>query len=187
MRNASEEKQLIVGTPSIKVIPIFFVLLGLILLCLTATWGWGWDDMATVMYFVSPAVSLAGIVLYVYAGMCSITVTDKRVYGKAAFGSRVDLPFDMISAVGTTAITHGIIVSTSSGSIKFMYIGNAIEIHTVISEILMDRQDASKLAANIVNKDVSNADELKKYKELLDSGIISQDEFDAKKKQLLGL
>ena len=33
----------------------------------------------------------------------------------------------------------------------------------------------------------SNADELKKYKELLDSGIITQEEFDAKKKQLLGL
>ena len=33
----------------------------------------------------------------------------------------------------------------------------------------------------------SSADELKKYKELLDSGIITQEEFDAKKKQLLGL
>ena len=34
---------------------------------------------------------------------------------------------------------------------------------------------------------VSSADELKKFKELLDSGIITQEEFDAKKKQLLGL
>lgn len=34
---------------------------------------------------------------------------------------------------------------------------------------------------------VSSADELKKYKELLDSGVITQEEFDAKKKQLLGL
>ena len=34
---------------------------------------------------------------------------------------------------------------------------------------------------------VSAADELKKFKELLDMGIISQEEFDAKKKQLLGL
>ena len=34
---------------------------------------------------------------------------------------------------------------------------------------------------------VSSADELKKFKELLDCGIISQEEFDAKKKQLLGL
>ena len=34
---------------------------------------------------------------------------------------------------------------------------------------------------------ISDADELKKFKELLDMGIISQEEFDAKKKQLLGL
>ena len=33
----------------------------------------------------------------------------------------------------------------------------------------------------------SNADELKKYKDLLDSGVITQEEFDEKKKQLLGL
>ena len=34
---------------------------------------------------------------------------------------------------------------------------------------------------------LSPADELKKYKELLDCGVITQAEFDAKKKQLLGL
>lgn len=34
---------------------------------------------------------------------------------------------------------------------------------------------------------ISPADELKKFKELLDIGVISQDEFDEKKKQLLGL
>ena len=34
---------------------------------------------------------------------------------------------------------------------------------------------------------LSSADELKKFKELLDCGVISQEEFDAKKKQLLGL
>ena len=37
------------------------------------------------------------------------------------------------------------------------------------------------------NSSVSAADELKKFKELLDSGVITQEEFDAKKKQLLGL
>ena len=31
------------------------------------------------------------------------------------------------------------------------------------------------------------ADELKKFKVLLDSGVITQEEFDAKKKELLGL
>jgi len=34
---------------------------------------------------------------------------------------------------------------------------------------------------------VSPAEEIKKFKELLDIGAISQEEFDAKKKQLLGL
>lgn len=34
---------------------------------------------------------------------------------------------------------------------------------------------------------VSSADELRKFKYLLDAGIITQEEFDAKKKQLLGL
>lgn len=33
----------------------------------------------------------------------------------------------------------------------------------------------------------SAADELKKFKELLDMGVITQEEFDVKKKQLLGL
>ena len=40
---------------------------------------------------------------------------------------------------------------------------------------------------NVQVQALSAADELKKYKDLLDSGIITQEEFDAKKKQLLGL
>ena len=34
---------------------------------------------------------------------------------------------------------------------------------------------------------LSPAEELKKFKELLDMGVITQEEFDAKKKALLGL
>ena len=37
------------------------------------------------------------------------------------------------------------------------------------------------------SSNISNADELKKYKDLWDNGIISKEEFDAKKRQLLGL
>lgn len=43
-----------------------------------------------------------------------------------------------------------------------------------------------KPQTNIINQ-VSAADELKKFKELLDMGVLTQEEFDAKKKQLLGL
>ena len=45
-----------------------------------------------------------------------------------------------------------------------------------------------KTAEVVIEKhDSSQADELKKYKELLDAGAITQDEYDAKKKQLLSL
>ena len=39
----------------------------------------------------------------------------------------------------------------------------------------------------VVNTNATSVDEIKKYKELLDEGIITQEEFDAKKKQLLSL
>ena len=46
---------------------------------------------------------------------------------------------------------------------------------------------AKNAPAASVSQPVSSADELKKFKDLLDAGIITQEEFDAKKKQLLGL
>ena len=48
-----------------------------------------------------------------------------------------------------------------------------------------EAEKAKKAQGNSVP--LSSADELKKYKELLDMGVITQEEFDAKKKQLLGL
>ena len=142
-----------------------------------------------VMEIAIMALPVFIVFLIVYLGMkkCELTVTDKRVYGVAAFGKRVDLPFDMISAVGTSMF-KGISVTTSSGSIKFGMIKNRDKIHSEISKLLIDRQ--SKPTANTTIKQEipqSNAEELKKYKDLLDSGTITQDEFDAKKKQLLGL
>lgn len=58
-----------------------------------------------------------------------------------------------------------------------------------VAEYIRSRIAYYKNAKNapVVVASASNADELKKFKELLDLGIISQEEFDAKKKQLLGL
>lgn len=120
---------------------------------------------------------------------CEITVTDKRVYGKAAFGKRVDLPIDMISAVGVSAF-NGVHVATASGKLTFYLCQNRDAVFSAISTLLVERQGkATSIHATTVKQEIpqSNADELKKYKDLLDSGVISQEEFDAKKKQLLGL
>ena len=47
--------------------------------------------------------------------------------------------------------------------------------------------DNNSYNTNKFNTNISPADEIKKYKELLDSGAITQDEYDAKKKELLDL
>lgn len=47
--------------------------------------------------------------------------------------------------------------------------------------------ELAKPQATVVMQQTSAADEIIKFKQLLDSGVISQEEFDAKKKQLLGL
>ena len=51
----------------------------------------------------------------------------------------------------------------------------------------IDEIKNSNFAPTTVVSSVSPAEELKKFKELLDCGILTQEEFDAKKKQLLGL
>ena len=67
---------------------------------------------------------------------------------------------------------------------------NYDELHAKISSLFVARQDIKKkntTEQTIISTPLSNAEELKKYKDLLDAGIITQEEFDAKKKQLLGL
>lgn len=58
-------------------------------------------------------------------------------------------------------------------------------------EVLAKRQEAEEKAKVVVVKnnepDKSAAQQIKEFKELYDSGIISSEEFETKKKQLLGL
>lgn len=135
-------------------------------------------------------VLLITLILYWYTGRCKIVVTNLRVYGKVAFGKQVDLPYDSISAVATSGLFHGVSVATSSGTLKFLGVTNAEEVFSAISKLLQERQNKGKGAQPVTVKQEipqSAADELKKFKDLLDSGVISQAEFDAKKKQLLSL
>lgn len=111
-----------------------------------------------------------------------ITITDRRVCGKTYFGRSVDLPIDSISAVGSSWF-NGIDVSTSSGKVSFLFIEDSKGIRELLCQLLIDRQEKQQS----VIPAASTPDELKKYKELLDGGIITQEEFDAKKKQLLNL
>ena len=135
-----------------------------------------------IFSIISPSLIVPTLVMFFVTNGCSITVTDKRVYGKASFGKRVDLPLDSISTVASRTFLNCISVSTSSGNISFFLAKNHIQIHEAINDLLINRQNIP--TATHVDSPI---EELRKYKELLDNGIITQEEFDTKKKQLLEL
>ncbi len=150
---------------------------------LSYTFGGG-DGAMMVYPPIAILTIIIGIFLYHRWSKMEMTVTDKRVYGYDMSGKRVDLPLDSISAVSGYK-KDSVAVTTASGAIKFGYLANADEILNAVSKLLISRQENHGTAHQEIPQ--SSADELKKYKDLLDSGVITQKEFDTKKKQLLDL
>ena len=192
-----EEKILIEGKHNstlalVLMLPsILLALMGFVFLSKLITeeipWPYVWYTVPN--FFIGLGCLLvAAILAFVFSkfSKSKIVVTNKRVYGCAAYGRRVDLPIDAISSVGIGGAFSQVAVATANGLINFYLMKNSEEIHRTISDLVANRQDKPKeVVQQVINQ--TSAKELKEYKELLDNGIISQDEFDAKKKQLLGL
>ncbi len=67
------------------------------------------------------------------------------------------------------------------GELRFIFKAENLEFARAIKKYITEYKAPSS------TQPLSGADELRKFKALLDDGIISQEEFDAKKKQILGL
>jgi hypothetical protein len=70
--------------------------------------------------------------------------------------------------------------------------GKGLQLKQEIQELMSQLDNLLQIhlttqVQGVVVQQTSDADELAKFKKLLDDGVISQDEFDAKKKQLLGI
>ena len=116
-----------------------------------------------------------------------LVVTEDNIrgtYGKL-FKRNIDLPLDSINSTEVVKRSGIISISTSSQKIHFQSLLNAEEISIVINDLIRNRQRKPSTTTIIQQSDA--ADELSKFKNLLDQGVITQEEFDAKKKQLLGL
>lgn len=139
------------------------------------------------------ALILGGILialglLFLFKGwQQGIYVTEKNVYGTTVWGKRVDIPLDSVSAVSLTGMFSGVSVASSSGRISFLFVENKNEIFTTISNLIQNRQGNKVQSVTPSVDRQTAADEIKQFKELLDSGIITQEEFDTKKKEILGL
>lgn len=118
-------------------------------------------------------------------GKTSITVTSHRVYGRSG-KDEVNLPLDAI----TSARKNGrkwLAFSSPSANVSFkFYTPEKMEkVWQVVNQQLVKRQQNKE---SIEGADESvDVEKLKKYKELMDAGILTQEEFDAKKKKILGL
>ena len=131
-------------------------------------------------------IALYGLIILFVCRDSGLYVTDKRVYGKTLLGKRVDIPLDSISSISLTFVLFsGISVASSSGLISFYFVEERNKVHEAMSNLLLERQSNKK--HTVVDTKNDTADQLKKFKDLLDSGVITQEEFDAKKKQLLNL
>ena len=116
-----------------------------------------------------------------------LIITESKVTGKFGKKHRVDLPISKISAISVSYL-NTVSIQTSSGVIELPGLINQMEVFECLSKLIeknqkTNLQDPQKATAPTVD----TPEQIYKYKELLDNGIITQDEFDAKKKQLLDL
>ena len=103
-----------------------------------------WDGGYMYIFFSFLFISLVFFLYYWIICKMQITVTDKRVNGKTIFGRSIDLPIDSISVVGS-GMFNKIVVATSSGKIRFLFIENSQAVREEILQLLMLRQDEKKV------------------------------------------
>ncbi|WP_285006248.1 PH domain-containing protein [Lactococcus garvieae] len=122
-----------------------------------------------------------------------ILITDQRLLfldsGMIYGTNTTEIPLDKINSV---SYSKGLLLSTlvvynGATAIKIDNIAND-SIEKLTSEIKKSYSKYENQNAPLHNNNlISPADELKKFKELLDAGVISEKEFDSKKKELLKL
>lgn len=141
-------------------------------------------------YLLIPGViaAVVGIIMKANTEKCEITVTDSRVYGKLARGKEVSIPLNQITGLHTCSF-NGVSVASIGAVSDFHCIENQEEVMKALSYILANPQQNAAQSSEVVQSSSggSEAEELKRFKNLLDSGVISKEEFEAKKKQILGL
>lgn len=131
---------------------------------------------------VGSATLLVGIIIKISTEKCEITVTDEAIIGKRPHGKEVQIPLNKITAISRNSF-NGISI-TSIGSVNNFYcFENREEVINTISCLLTKlQQDNAQLAQS-----GSATNRLERLKSLLDAGVLTQDEFDTKKRQILGL
>lgn len=111
-----------------------------------------------------------------------IIITQKKIVGQTiqviSINNLNDITLD-------TGIVYGILTFDTIKERVNVAVDKitAANIHQMVTNTLFNKISKD----NTNNKETSNADEIIKFKSLLDQGIITEEEFNIKKKELLGL
>ena len=111
------------------------------------------------------------------------------VFGALSKSKKRDGAMHAILPILLFLFTDWCLLATMKEASGFLLLQGLMFAMVVVAFVKRSRAIVGEAPETVVvaNSQSTPADELKKYKELLDSGIITQEEFDAKKKQLLGL
>lgn len=130
-------------------------------------------------------ICIVGIIGTIASGMinknikkCEITVTDEEIYGKVANGKKVSIPLNQIIAV-KPCILKGISIKSICNTSNFYCIQNRDEVLKTITYLLENSAQISR------EKAIGGVEQLKSLKSLLDANIITQEEFEMKKKEII--
>lgn len=135
---------------------------------------------------IGPFIVWYAVIIYLNCAAKNnqLIVTNARVY-IVARKQEFSLPLDKISAVNIWG--SNLNFTSSSGVIVSKGCKNARAVHDVVMRLLYERDIAGRIHENTSDREAYIAEELNVYKKLLDENLITQEEFEAKKKKLLGL
>lgn len=157
--------------------------------CLVNNLGKILDVYENKVVFTSPQ-STSTIVTGLVFGT-SMTQGEKTIYFKDAIGVQYKPSSIADGYIQVETAAGGVSTSNSQysgeNSIQFSGKKSNEEAEIIVSFIRKQIEDIKNAPVGGVIQQVSPAEELKKFKDLLELGVITQEEFDAKKKQLLGL
>ncbi|MBQ8921400.1 MAG: SHOCT domain-containing protein [Oscillospiraceae bacterium] len=118
----------------------------------------------------------------------SLALTDKYIVGSLRKQNNMKIPLEhvdnLVVKAGNEFGGKKIEIRSASGLIAFPYVHNADEfVDAALAQI--DAVKNGKQAAPASAAAASSTDKIRDLKKLLDDGLISQEEFEAKRKELL--
>lgn len=134
-----------------------------------------------ILFILTVMMGIASM-LYLMDNKAELVIQQNTIIGKKCNGKTVQFLLKDIKSVETTR-TRGLKITGAGIKYVIHSICNGDDMKNTIMCMLTEIPNEQ---AVVVMSDNSTSS-IKEYKELLDLGIITQEEFDAKKKQLLGM